>query len=455
MGKEARSGKLPCTREVLQYFFYRKNTPNFKYKPVSGAICCPLKTGTISSSCGDNPHCSPSSECVVWKLKHEGRWIESGIPIMSDLAITRKIIKLNEEYKKLDKNKAKPNSDKLKREAFVKKLDTLFDISCSDSEDKIKMDRLRNKEAVVEDMRFLDDQRGDRKMVIGTRDLDFDASVGRKVAIDTRVLRMTVKAANNNNEADDSMAEDLNIPNEDINDDDYVVVEKKRRQQDEMVSLTFSRKKLAKETAVTAKRHKIGITAQRDLLANIINVGGGNIEEFSLSNKTVRKAGTVAVKESADEIKRDFKKMCREEHQGEKFIIINFDGKSLAQFHDQVKSVKKRISVIATSPYFSSDQVLAVPITASNSGKDQKEVVVKELMEWEVMPFLFGLGFDTTSDNTGSKRGAVVLIEKEVGYGYGYGYANGHGYSYGYGFGHASPSRPPLTSYDLIFLKFD
>ena len=166
---------------------------------------------------------------------------------------------------------------------------------------------------------------------------------------------------------------------------------------------------------MTAKSHKIGITAQRDLLGNIINVGGGNIAEFSLSNKTVSKAGTIAVEESADEIKRYFKKMCREEHQGEKFIIINFDGKSLAQFHDKVKSVKKRISVIATSPYFSSDQVLAVPITASNSGKDQKEVVVKELMEWEVMPFLFGLGFDTTSDNTGSKRGAVVLIEKEVG----------------------------------------
>ena len=103
---------------------------------------------------------------------------------MSDVSITKKIIKLNEEYRKLDKNKAKPNSDKLKREAFVKKLDSLFDISCSDSEDKIKMDRLRSKEAVVEDMRFLDDQRGDRKMVIGTRDLDFDASVGRKVVRD-------------------------------------------------------------------------------------------------------------------------------------------------------------------------------------------------------------------------------------------------------------------------------
>ena len=182
-----------------------------------------------------------------------------------------------------------------------------------------------------------------------------------------------------------------------------------------MVTLSVSRKRLAKETAVTAKRHKIGISAQRDILANVINVGGGDIEEFSLSNKTVRNAGTSAVRDAGDKIKEDFKKFCVENHPGEKFLIVHFDGKALAQYHDKVKSVKKRISVIASSPYLSSDQVLGVPITASNSGKHQKEVVVKELQEWEIMPFLLGLGFDTTSDNTGKNKGAVVLIEKTVG----------------------------------------
>ena len=58
---------------------------------------------------------------------------------------------------------------------------------------------------------------------------------------------------------------------------------------------------------------------------------------------------------------------------------------------------------MASYPYLSSDQVLGVPITVSNRGKNQKEVVVKELQEWEVMTFLFGLGFDTTCDNTGNK----------------------------------------------------
>ena len=71
--------------------------------------------------------------------------------------------------------------------------------------------------------------------------------------------------------------------------------------------------------------------------------------------------------------------------------------------------------VIASSSYLSSDQELGVPITAYNSGREQKVVVVKELQKWEILPFMFGLGFDTTSDNTGIKKGAVVLIEKEVG----------------------------------------
>ena len=151
LGKEARSGKLPCTRAVLQYFFYRKNLPNFKFKPVGNSICCSLKHNTTSAACEDNADCTSPYECVVRKVKTDGRWLESGIPIMSDVSIRKKLIKLNEEFKKLNKNSNKPNNDKPLREAFVKKLDTLFDISSPDVEELIKMDRLRTKQAVEED----------------------------------------------------------------------------------------------------------------------------------------------------------------------------------------------------------------------------------------------------------------------------------------------------------------
>ena len=105
LGKDARNGKLPQTREVMQYLFHRKNLKQFKFKTVGDAICCPLRSGQIKAKCEENPGCSYPNECVVRKVKHDGRWLETGIPIISDLAISRKIKKLNEEFKGLDKNK--------------------------------------------------------------------------------------------------------------------------------------------------------------------------------------------------------------------------------------------------------------------------------------------------------------------------------------------------------------
>jgi hypothetical protein len=206
---------------------------------------------------------------------------------------------------------------------------------------------------------------------------------------------------NNNNCSPDQQQQkdDQNdITDDDSCDEDYTVKVPRVKTKADLVTLTVSRKSLAKDTAITAKRHRIGVVAQRDILANVINVGGGSTDEFSLSNKTVRKAGAKKAKESAASIKEDFKKMLVDKLDGKKVINVHFDGKSLAQFHDQVKSVEKRLSVIACSPYLSSEQVLGVPITPS-SGKDQHGVVVKVLKEWQVMPHILGLGFDTTSDS--------------------------------------------------------
>ena len=61
------------------------------------------------------------------------------------------------------------------------------------------------------------------------------------------------------------------------------------------------------------------------------------------------------------------------------------------------------------------DHVFAVPITPSDSGLHQRDMVNKVLEEWGMKPFVLGFGFDTTSDNTGWRQGAVVRLEKAVG----------------------------------------
>ena len=132
----------------------------------------------------------------------------------------------------------------------------------------------------------------------------------------------------------------------------------------------------------------------------------------------MRLVGTAKGKEVAESIKKDFKKVLVEDLDNTVCVIIFFYGKSQAQFHDQIKSLKKRISVIADSLNLPTEQVLGVPFTPSNSGKDQKKVVMRVLNEWELnewKPFILGLACDTTSDNTGKNKGAVVLIEQAIG----------------------------------------
>ena len=415
LGNEARQGKLPLTKDVMKYFLYRKNMPEYKFKPVDLAICCPLKSGTKVSKCNDSPNCNSSTKCVVRKVKEEGNWICSGIPIMSDFGISSKLKKLYEEHRAISKNKKKPLSDLIKREEFSEKLDEMFDISIPGVEDRLEGDRLRDQEARDEDIRFLRDQKDpdSRKMCVGkARDEKYGEAVKDKVKRDTRTDRMALETNDKNNNIEFDKAEDDVLEEEET--EDYVPPQEKKKKSN-LVTLVVDRKRLAKETSITAKRHRIGVTAQRDMLANVINIGGGDIAEFSLSKTTVRNAGIATVREDAEKVKEDFKKVLVEDLGGKECIIIYFDGKALAQFHDKIKSVKKRISVVAASPDLPSEQVLGVPFTPSNSGKDQKVVVMEQLVKWELEPFILGLAFDTTSDNTGKNKGAVVLIEKALG----------------------------------------
>ena len=76
----------------------QKKLTDFKFKPVDSVICCPFKSGKVVSNCEVSLKCKDSSECVFTKLKDDGNWILSGIPIIGDLAILKKVKKLNDEY---------------------------------------------------------------------------------------------------------------------------------------------------------------------------------------------------------------------------------------------------------------------------------------------------------------------------------------------------------------------
>ena len=114
---------------------------------------------------------------------------------------------------------------------------------------------------------------------------------------------------------------------------------------------------------MTAKRYKLGTRAQSDILTNVLVAGGASLDAVPCSRSSVRRAGIEAVKETTENIKKNFK----ENIDGTK-LMIYIDGKSIPEFSDGMKIAKKRVAVIAKSHKMEKEQLLAIPETKSNSG---------------------------------------------------------------------------------------
>ena len=148
----------------------------------------------------------------------------------------------------------------LKRMEFSEKMDELFDISVPGVE---MMDRLRKEQAREEDIVFLEDQRDTerRKMSVSShRDLDYEEALEKRARRNTREERMKVKDSTPRPSSSKTRPMEEIEEDEEINDDDdsEFVPTHKVTSRDNLVTLTVDKKRLAKDTAITAKRHKIG-----------------------------------------------------------------------------------------------------------------------------------------------------------------------------------------------------
>ena len=92
--------------------------------------------------------------------------------------------------------------EKLKRGEFENDLEQLWDISSPKVDQVLKCDRLHNKESRAEDIAFLQDQQGDRKMEIGEVDDRYNESFKkaseRKVEEENRILMLPCRRRSNN-----------------------------------------------------------------------------------------------------------------------------------------------------------------------------------------------------------------------------------------------------------------
>ena len=106
-------------------------------------------------------------------------WAMAGFETKTHLY--REVKSLMERYHKLQKDSKKSGLFHInKRAAFRNEGETLFDVGVKNLEEKIRNDKIRHNLSVVEqDLAFLVDQRGERKMTMDKRDLDYEDRRGR------------------------------------------------------------------------------------------------------------------------------------------------------------------------------------------------------------------------------------------------------------------------------------
>ena len=145
------------------------------------------------------------------------------------------------------------------------------------------------------------------------------------------------------------------------------------------------------------------------MVAKIINIGGGDLDDFSLSPSTIQRQSSNEIKEKAKLIRDEQKVMLKE-----KKLMLHFDGKQVQDLTDGVVATHERCSVLVSSPTLESDVLLGVPKLTSSAGIHQVEGVMELLEEWGIEENIFSVCCDSTAAQTGRYNGAMTLLEKKL-----------------------------------------
>ena len=102
-------------------------------------------------------------------------WDMAGFPTQTDTNIKMKLKKLVEIYRLQQRDKSKTSeAAKVKKIEFEKESKKLFNIASPDIEKKLGTDRiLKNLNVVEEDLKFYEDQKEERKMILGALDTSY------------------------------------------------------------------------------------------------------------------------------------------------------------------------------------------------------------------------------------------------------------------------------------------
>ena len=359
-------------------------------------------------------------------------WKMAGFKTMVLPRVEKHIMNLVEEQKTITKKKGKTSEFiKQQREDYLQSLKHLFDVATPDLENILQKDRLLQKDdndkryrveegytRKIEDINFLNDQRGDRKMVMDDRDLGYEerlvANQSRKISTATVQSGVTSSQASEGsvrileNESGDEVSE-----NED-NNDNFTCKGKFKKKETVLVELP---RDIMNSPTVVAMLDRTGQTSRTavGLVSTLLKTGKvdgkeTDLSEFILSPSTAERKRAHSRSVLMEQAITEF-----EQKKPDK-AALHWDGKLIADVSGVLQ--ENEAILVSGSPHYIEGKLLGVAKLVdddgnpTSTGEAQAGAVIDQLRQWGVADNIVALVFDTTASNTGKHRGATVRIEK-------------------------------------------
>ena len=138
-------------------------------------------------------------------------------------------------------------------------------------------------------------------------------------------------------------------------------------------------------------------------------MGGGQLDQCSLSASTSPRQRTSAIAESESNIKSEFASSMPSH------IVLHLDGKVIK--YENRKESDERLAIVLSSPQLECHtQFLAAPRIPDGTGASMKDALMTTLNVWDIPDNnIIGMCWDTTASNTGRRQGSATLFEEELG----------------------------------------
>lgn len=367
--------KLPSKRETLSVFFYYKDSAKQTIREAARS----------------------TSKDVL------DIWNKARIPTQQQIHIVDKIEKLFKEWQNLKKNKENKSkrSDglKLKEDMWSNNLDDLFDVAHANALQMIR---------IQEDKDFLLAQREKgRPGKMGGVDKRLSKKEEMKERKKARMELFKAKESEfvssitSISDTDSLSSDEESVHGE----EDHIYgpsTSSEGKKPNEGVKKRGRKKLLNEKLATSLDVAKISDRKAALVLTSTLNRVGCDPTEYNLNFSSIRRQRLKCRQNIAENIKKDFNTDVP--------LTVHWDGKMLEDITGQ--EVVDRLPVLISGKGV--DQLLCIPKLQSGEGEKIASAVYESLVSWGLLDKVKSMSFDTTASNTGSRKGACILLEQKM-----------------------------------------